>query len=138
MKIKPRQYAIALYEATKDLPKAKAEEFLAKFVKILVKNNALGSADRIVEHFIKYANSKEGIVDLKIKTPQPMKEDLVEVLKKEAGRLLGKKLEKTNIQKETDPGLLGGFILECGDTVFDASLKNKFKILKNNLFTKRI
>ncbi len=137
MKIKPKQYAISLYEATKDLSGEKAKAVLRNFVSLLSRNNALRFAPQIIENFIKYANQKEGIANLTIRSAQPMKEDLIEVLKKEAPDLLRKKFKTASVEKKTESDLIGGFILECEDTVFDASLKNKFKILKNNLLTKQ-
>jgi F-type H+-transporting ATPase subunit delta len=136
MKIKPKQYAISLYEATKGLSDEKAKAVLGNFVKLLSKNNALRFAPQIIDNFIRYANREEGIVDLKIRSAHPMKEDLIEILKKEAPGLLEITFKTANIRKEINSDLIGGFILECEDAVFDASLKNKFKILKNNLLTK--
>jgi len=136
MKIKPKQYAIALYEAAKDTPKEKIRAVLANFVKILAKNNALRMAPQIIEHFSKYANRVEEIADLKISSAEPIKENLLEEIKKAAPALLGKKLKKINVRQEIDPALLGGFVLEAEDTVFDASVKNKFRLLKNHLFIK--
>ncbi|MFA5128645.1 MAG: ATP synthase F1 subunit delta [Patescibacteria group bacterium] len=136
MKIKPKQYAIALYEAVKDAPKEKVRSILGNFIKTLAKNNAFRFAPQIIEYFIKYANHAEGIVDLKIKSAEPIKEDLMEKIKQSAPTILKKSFKKINITKEVDPSLIGGFILEAEDMVFDSSLKNKFRILKNHLFVK--
>ena len=133
MKIKPKQYAISLYEAVKNLSSGEAKPVLANFVKILVKNNALKMAPQIIEYFSNYANRMEGIVDLKIKTALPAEEKLINEIKESAPELLGRKFKKINVQKEVDPKLLGGFILLCEDMVFDASVKNRLQILKNNL-----
>ncbi|MFA5413702.1 MAG: F0F1 ATP synthase subunit delta [Patescibacteria group bacterium] len=136
MKIKPKQYAIALYEVIKDAPKEKVRDILSNFVKTLEKNNALRFAPQIIEYFIKYANRAEGIADLKITSTEPIKEDLIEKIKKVAPDILGKSFKKINIQQGTNPELMGGFVLECDDAIFDASIKNKFRILKNHLFVK--
>jgi F-type H+-transporting ATPase subunit delta len=93
-------------------------------------------APSIIDYFSRYANNAEGIVNLKIKTAHPIKEDLAEIIKKEAPGLLNKKFKRANVIKETDSSLIGGFILESDDSVFDASVKNKLIILKNILFTK--
>lgn len=136
MKIKPKQYAAALFEAVKGLPNDKAKLILANFVKILVKNNALRMSPQILENFEKYASREEGIAEIKITTAQPIKEDLTEFLRKEASNLLGKKIKQANIKKEIKSDLLGGFVIECEDIIFDASVKNKLKILRNNLINK--
>lgn len=136
MKIKPKQYAIALYEAVHDAPKEKVGAVLASFVRILVKNNALRMAPQIIDYFRKFANRAEGIADLKVSSAEPIKENSLEEIKKSAPILLGKKFKKINITEKVDPALLGGFVLEAEDTVFDASVKNKFRVLKNHLFIK--
>ncbi len=136
MKIKPKQYAIALYEAVKDAPKEKVKGVLDNFVKILVKNNVLRFAPQIVDYFRKYANQMEGIADFTLTSAEPIKGELLEKIEKVAPKLLGKKVKKINITEKINPELLGGFVLEAEDTVFDGSLKNKFRILKNHLFIK--
>jgi len=136
MKIKPKQYAISLYEAVKNISSGETKSVLSNFVKVLAKNNALKMAPQIIEYFLNYANRMEGIADLKIKTALPAEEKMIEEIKKFAPDLLGKKFKKINVQKEVDSKLLGGFVFEYEDMVFDASVKNKLKILKNNLLTK--
>ena len=136
MKIKSKQYAISLYEAVKDLPNEKIKAVLVNFVKILVKNNAMRMAPQIIEYFEKYANRAEGVGAVKIKTAVPMAEEVIENIKKITPELVGRKFKKVNIKKEVDPVVIGGFVLECEDVVFDASLKNKLELLKNNLFIK--
>lgn len=133
MKIKPKQYAVALYEAVHDVPRDLARGILDNFVKTLAKNNALRFAPQIINHFIKYANRAEGIADLKIKTAEPIKDDLIEKIKKSAPEILGKDFKKINVRQEVREDLMGGFILECDDMIFDASIKNKFKILSKAL-----
>jgi ATP synthase F1 delta subunit len=133
MKIKPKQYAVALYEATKDAPREKMRDILDNFVKILAKNNALRFAPQIINYFTKYANQAEGIADLKIKSTEPIKGDLAEKIKKIAPVILGKNFKKINITEEIDKSLVGGFVLECGDAIFDASVKNKFQTLNKIL-----
>jgi F-type H+-transporting ATPase subunit delta len=136
MKIKPKQYAIALYEAVKDAPKEKVREILENFIKMLVKNNALRFAPQIIDYFIKYANQTLEIGNLKIKSAEPFKDEIVKKLEKAAPAILRKQFKKINVTEEIDPSLIGGFVLESEDIVFDNSLKNKFKILKNYLSVK--
>lgn len=133
MKIKPKQYAVALYEAVKDVPKEKVRGILDNFIKTLVKNNAFRFAPQIIDYFVKYANRAEGIADLKIKSASSIKDDLLEKIKKAAPEILGRDFKKINVRQEGKEDLIGGFILECDDMIFDASIKNKFKILSKEL-----
>lgn len=136
MRIKPKQYAVSLYEATKNLAPAEIRPALINFVKILVKNNSLKDAAQIINHFLKYSNQKEGVIDLKIKTAHQIKDELVREICQIVPNFLDRKAAKINVKKEIDETLLGGFVLECEDMVFDGSLKNRIKILKNNLLNK--
>ncbi len=133
MKIKLKQYAVALYEAVKDAPKEKIGDILDNFVKMLIKNNALRFAPQIINYLDKYAKKTEGVIDLKVKTVQPLEEENLSQLKKIVPLLLEREIEKINVQQEIDPNLIGGFVLECDDLVFDASIKNKFNVLRKNL-----
>lgn len=133
MKIKAKQYAISLYEATKDAPPQEVKVVIENFVKLLIKNNALKMAPRILDYFQKYANKVEGVVDLKIKSIEPLEKENFLQLEKMLPTLLKKEIRKINFQQEINHSLIGGFVLECDDLVFDASIKNKFNILKNKI-----
>ena len=133
MKIKPKQYAIALYESIFGLSREKTDLVVENFINFLAKNNLLRLAPQIINYFQKYANQKEGIVDLKIRTAHKLKNEVTSQIKNILPELLGKKIEKINVTEEVEEGLIGGFYLECDDFIFDSTVKNKLKIIKNNL-----
>ena len=133
MKIKPKQYAVALYETLLGLSDKEANVVIGKFVALLQQRNILRLAPQIIKQFKKYADDKEGVVDLKIKTSHKSTEKTISEIKKVLPDLIEKDIKKVNVVEEIDEKLLGGFILECDDFVFDSSLKNKLKVLKNNL-----
>ncbi len=129
MKIKSKQYAISLYEAVKDVPPSRVKIVIENFVKLLVKNNALKVAPQILDYFKNYAEKIEGVVDLKLKIIEPLGRENISRLEKIVPLLFKREIKKVNLQQEVDPNLIGGFVLECDDLVFDASVKNKFKTL---------
>jgi F-type H+-transporting ATPase subunit delta len=133
MRIKPKQYAISLYEAVRDVPSSEVKVVIENFVKLLVKNNAFKMAPQILSYLKSHVNKMEGIADLKVKTAEPLGEENLSRLKKIIPTLLKREIKTINVQQEINPNLIGGFILECDDLVFDASIKNKFNVLKNNL-----
>ena len=133
MKIKSKQYAIALYESIFGLSREKTDLVVENFINFLAKNNLLKLAPQIISYFQKYANQKEGIVDLKIRTAHKLKNETTSQIKNILPELLGKKIEKINVTEEVEEGLIGGFSLECDDFIFDSTIKNKLKIIKNNL-----
>jgi len=93
-------------------------------------------APQIISYFHKYANNVEGVVDLKVKTTESLRGENLSRLKNLVPSFLKREIKKINIQQEVDSNLIGGFVLECDDSVFDASIKNRFKILKDNLSIK--
>jgi len=133
MKIKPKQYAISLYEAVKNVQPSEVGIIIGNFIELLVKNNALKMSPQIFDYLQKHINKIEGIVNLKIKTIEQLSEENLSRLKSLVPLLVGKEVKKINIQQEIDSSLIGGFVLECDDLVFDASIKNKFNILRNKV-----
>jgi F0F1-type ATP synthase delta subunit len=133
MKIKPKQYAIALYETLDGLSREKKDVIIGDFIKFLAKNNVLRFAPRIIDYFEKYANRKEGVAKLKIKTAQKLKVETITAVENALPNLLKRKIEKVDVTEEIVSNLIGGFFLECDDFIFDSTIKNKLKILKNNL-----
>jgi F-type H+-transporting ATPase subunit delta len=43
---------------------------------------------------------------------------------------MGVTADKVNIVKKVDPSLIGGFILQVGDKLYDASVKSKLAHIK--------
>ena len=66
------QFAKALYEITKDLPKSHLPEAIKQFVLILQKNNKLKKVDYIIEEFEAYAKKQEGAKIIEIETARKL------------------------------------------------------------------
>ncbi len=120
------QFAKALYEITKDLPKSNLPEVMEQFVLILQKNNKLKKVDYIIEEFENYAKKQEGIKMIEVQTARKLDSVVINKLKKIFG-------EKSEITEVVNKDLLGGVKIKVDDLVYDASLKTQLSQLKQAL-----
>lgn len=125
-KLTNQQFARALYEAIKDLKGEKLHQALKQFVVVLVQNNELKKAEKILVEFVKYSKKQEGIVEMNVSSVRKLEKSVLELINKTFGG-------KTEIIEELDEKLLGGIKIKTEDKIFDGSLKKQLTILKNNL-----
>lgn len=126
MKSDAKIYARALYEATHGLSGRELAAALERFVKLLGRHQMLKKAERITAEFVAYAKKAEGIREMKIESARPLSESIVSRIKSAFG-------DKVEAEEKVNPGLLGGVVVQVGDTVFDASLRRQLSILKSLL-----
>ena len=120
------QFAKALYEITKDLPKGQLAETIRQFVLILQKNNKLKKVDYITAEFINYSKKQEGIKSIEVESARKLEQSALNKIRKIFG-------EKSEISEKTNKDLLGGIKIKVDDMVYDASLKTQLIKLKKSL-----
>ena len=85
----------------------------------------------IATSFISQYNTHNHITPVKLTMATALDQrevdKLLEKVKKEAG------LEKLELTTEVDESLIGGFVLQFEDKLFDASVSKGIGILKNNI-----
>jgi F-type H+-transporting ATPase subunit delta len=112
----------------------------ATFNKLLVRKNRESYLPEIVTAFIDQYKVHKGIRVAKLTTATPVSDDLKEsiLLKVRAGQ----QIQQIELHTEVDEALIGGFVLELGDQLVDASvayeLKNIRKQFENNDFIYKI
>ncbi len=121
-----RQYAIALYEATKDLNDKLLDQILAAFAKLLTGDHKLKQANNIINEFVNYSKQRQGIEQIEITSARKLEPDLVEEIKKK----FGDKVEETMV---VNPQIIGGIKVKVGDKILDSSLKKQLIRLKQQL-----
>lgn len=130
MKKTPKQFAIALFEATVGKTKTEVGQAVLNFVKLLERENKIGWSKKIIVEFEKYAHKKEGIEDLEIVSASI----LSPAVKKQIIKKFGDE-EKVIATNLVDPAILGGVILKFKDKVWDLSLKKQLQNLKNEIIS---
>lgn len=108
--------------------KGKISQISTLFIELLVKKGREDSLPEIVHSFIDQYNEMKGIHRVKLTTAVPvsdgLKEAIIEKTKKEAN------LPVVELESVVDPGLVGGFILEFNNKLFDASIIRDLRDIK--------
>jgi len=130
MKITTKQYAIRLYEATKDVEKGALVKSVRAFIELLAKNRALNLLPKITNSYQSYYNAKEDVMDVTITTARPLPPSSVKHLKEA--------LRDYNAEcaSQIDPTVLGGAKIRAGDYMLDDTLKTRIMKLKESLYAR--
>jgi len=131
MKIKPRQYALSLYEAVEGKSPTQVKAVIGKFVELLAKKNQLAQADKIGVQFVKIWNEKHGIVEALALSANGLDRASVKLLENYITELSGAK--EVMMSQKTDKDILGGVIVRYSDKIIDGSLKATLVELKEKM-----
>ena len=119
----------------------KYDELTVGFMNILINKNRESYLPEIVNSFIDQYQKIQKISKVKITTAGPLSAENLEAIK---SKLLASGVTDSNLDvtTEEDPELVGGFIMEFDDKIYDASLKHKLESLKKefeeNLYISQI
>ncbi len=111
-----------------------------KFTELLINKTREVVLPEVITSFIKQYKEHRNIHDVKLTTAQPIGEELKNAIMEQV-RKTG---DMQNIQLETvvDPKIIGGFVLQAGDKLVDASisydLKEIAKQFENNDFIYKV
>lgn len=127
MKITPKQYAISLYETTKNVDKFKTEERIKSFVSILKKNNDLSLANKIKDEYNKYYRNQRNISRIEISSNDKLDSETL-------NGIIQKFKNQIEVEEKIDESLIGGIVIKIDDDVLiDGSVKRKLEDLKKEL-----
>lgn len=110
----------------------KVDELTMAFLTIVAKKGREAALPQIADKFIAMYNTHSKITKVIITTAQPMGE--VEFAKVKA-KLAASNITEENLDIETkvDDSIIGGFVIEIGDKLYDASIAHKLEKLKKEL-----
>ncbi len=81
----------------------------------------------VAKRFVELRNEHLGIVEIVVRTAFEFSDDQKVILKERFEKILNK---KAILNFKVDNNLIGGFIAQVGDTVYDASMKHQLELLK--------
>ncbi|MCH2131686.1 MAG: ATP synthase F1 subunit delta [Pirellulaceae bacterium] len=108
----------------------RCSEFFANFVKVLIRHGRIGLIEQIREAVAEIQEEQAGQQRVNIRSAKPLSEasrrQITEQLKNKLGfdPILTESVEET---------LIGGLIIQVGDTVYDSSLRTRIKTLSGRL-----
>ncbi len=127
MKITPKQYAISLYETTKNVDRFRAEERIKNFVAILKKNNDLSLADKIKDEYNKYHRDQKNISKIKITSSNKLDSKIL-------NKIIQKFKNQIEVEEEIDESLINGIVIKIdNDVLIDGSVRRKLEDLRKEL-----
>jgi F-type H+-transporting ATPase subunit delta len=102
-------------------------ELTGAFTRLLVNKNREGELPEIIVAFINQYKEKKGIHTVKLTTAvavsDAVKDQLIEQVKRTSG------LQNIELQTIVDPNIIGGFVLQTGDKLIDASIAYDLKMI---------
>jgi len=97
---------------------------LLTFLKVVTQHDRQDCLVEIYEATVKLNNEARGLVQVTATTATPMTEETAGSLASRLQQQLGKEIR---LNPETDPEIIGGLVLQIGDTVIDGSVANRLK-----------
>ena len=127
MKITPKQYAISLYETTKNVDKFRAGERIKNFVNILKKNNDLSLANKIKDEYNKYYRNQKNISKIEIASNAKLSSETL-------NKIIQKFKNQIEVEEKIDKSLINGVVIKINDDILiDGSVKRKLDNLRKEL-----
>jgi F-type H+-transporting ATPase subunit delta len=99
---------------------------------ILVNTGRESIIEDLLENYVSIANALTGSASAIVTSPSALSEKELAAVAKEFGKAIGKSVRAENV---VNPALLGGFTIQVGDRLYDASLSGKLARLEKSLIT---
>ena len=131
MKVTAKQYARSLYEVAQNKKGSQAKDAIKRFTVLLVNNNDIAKADKIIMEFEQLWNKEQGIVAAEIVSARELDKKIVKMLNDYIVKL--SQAEKVEVTEKVDRNILGGTVIKFGDKIIDGSTKARLDELKREM-----
>ena len=104
-----------------------ASDLGVRLLEVLVTNQRINDLEAVLEGWKEAIDAALGVAVARVRTAHPLEPGESAALQAALEKRLGQTVE---MELETDPGLLGGFVARVGSEVWDASVRgrvNKFR-----------
>lgn len=102
-----------------------------RLLKLLVNKRREDGIETIYQEFVKLRENDENIQKVSIKSAIELSQNELDELVKKLEQKTGKRIV---YESSIDPELIGGVLVQYGDTVYDGSVKGALKRLREKLF----
>ena len=131
MKITPTQYAKSLYGLTAGKNNREIDGVVSGFLKLLIKNNQVKLATKIIQKFNEIWNAGEGITEAQVISTHKLESAQLHKIESYLKEKYDSK--KVLINNKINESIKGGIIIKVKDEILDGSVANQLKMLKTNL-----
>lgn len=109
------------------------DEMTMAFTKIILTKGREEFIPEICEEFINQYRSIKNITTAIVTSAAPLKEETLEKIKNKIRSEMTQGGGTVEIETKVDASLLGGFVIEVGDSLYDASVATRLNKLKKEL-----
>lgn len=113
-----------------ELYKKRLQLLTYNFIQLLFQKNREANLPDIIGSFDQLMDEHKGIIRGEVRSVAPLSPAQIKALKAHLDKLYGKDVQ---LEQQTDPTLLGGFIVKVQERVFDSSLRNQLNTLRTSL-----
>jgi len=110
--------------------KMKASDQAAKTLEVLVRFHRINDIDAILAALAASVNAQLGVAVAEVRSAKSLNPDEIRDLADTLSKKVGKKVE---LDIRTDPSLLGGFVVQIGSEIWDASVAGKINKFRESL-----
>jgi ATP synthase F1 delta subunit len=107
-----------------------AEPTLTNFLKLLIEKHRMPAIFRIRHVFDELWERENKVLAVQIRTATTLDENVVSEIGDKIAQGTGQKIELT---ASVDPDLLGGIVLRVGNSILDASIRNRLETLRKHV-----
>jgi F-type H+-transporting ATPase subunit delta len=102
----------------------------SNFLRTLLQHNRMGYFKQILDGFLKAVSERKGILSAQVAAAMPLSQNEIKSLEARLAGITGKVV---NVQSRTDAGLLGGMVIQIGNTIYDGSIRTQLAGMKRRL-----
>jgi len=107
-----------------------ADEEIANFLALLVEKHRMPALFRIRQRFEALWQEENKVLPVQITSAVELDESTVKHIGDRIGERTGRKVE---LRSDVDPDILGGLVLQVGNNVLDASIRNRLENLRKQV-----
>ena len=100
------------------------------FLRVLLEHNRIRNYQQIYQGYLDSVNEHNGVVTARVSTALSLDASELKTL---GERLSGATGKQVNMEPQTDAELLGGIVVQIGDTIFDGSIRTKLTEMRRRL-----
>lgn len=109
---------------------AGADELVVNFVKLLAEKGRAGELDEVAAEFDALVAAEQRVLDVELTTATELSDDEFERILKQIEKASGRTVQA---ERNVDPDLIGGIVLQAGSMRLDASVRGRLERLRHEL-----
>jgi F-type H+-transporting ATPase subunit delta len=107
-----------------------ADELVANFLEVLIENHRMPAIFRVRRVYDELWAEENKLLAVQITSAVELDEKVVKEIGEEIGKRTGRKID---LATEVEPDILGGIVVRVGNSIMDASIRNRLERLRKQV-----